>query len=171
MDTLAEERKKIKIDIAKIDLEKEKDKVSETPGIIAFPHHVGGVAVRPEDKGKIKGRALSAMKEQTDQQMNQLYEQARVLAAQANAIKKRVEISERIYLAQMNFDPIIGHIYYVYEKKNGDDVLSMVAPQEWGRSIPFARFIAKVKLLSDHTWEVIDHQEKGKDTDHEFQEK
>lgn len=165
---MADNRQKVKIDIEKIDLEKEKEKVSENPGIIAFPHHVGGVAVRPEDKGKIKGRALSAMKEQTDQQMNQLYEQARVLAAQANAIKRRVEISERIYLAQMNFDPIIGHEYFVYEKKNGDDVLSMVAPKEWGRSIPFTRFIAKVKLLSDHTWEVLDQDDNDQEKHDEF---
>jgi hypothetical protein len=166
---LAENKKNnLKVNIEKIDLEKEKDKVSENPGLIAFPHHVGSVAVRPEDKGKIKGRALSAMKEQTDHQMNQLYDQARLLAAQANAIKKRVEISERIYTAQMSFEPIIGHSYFVYEKKNGGDVLSMVAPDEWGRSMPFEHFIAKVKLLSDHTWEVIDQEENGQPT-HDFQ--
>ncbi len=165
---MASDNKNLKVDIEKIDLEKEKDKVSETPGIIAFPHHVGGVAIRSEDKGKIKGRALSAMKEQTDSQMNQLYDQARILAAQANSIKRRVEISERIYLAQMNFDPIISHVYFVYEKKNGDDVLSMVAPSEWGRSIPFAKFLAKVKLLSDHTWEVLDYDENGQQTSDDF---
>lgn len=165
---MASDNKNLKVDIEKVDLEKEKDKVSETPGIIAFPHHVGGVAIRAEDKGKIKGRALSAMKEQTDSQMNQLYDQARLLAAQANAIKRRVEISERIYLAQMNFDPIISHIYFVYEKKNGDDVLSMVAPTEWGRTIPFAKFLAKVKLLSDHTWEVLDYDENGQQTSDDF---
>ena len=44
-------RKKINID--KIDLEKEKLKTTDSPGLISFPHHIGSVSVKPEDKGKI----------------------------------------------------------------------------------------------------------------------
>jgi hypothetical protein len=31
----------------------------------------------------------------------------------------------------------------------------MVSPQEWGRKKPFERFVAKIRLLADHTWEII----------------
>lgn len=151
--------KRERIDIEKIDLEKEKEKTTENPGIIEFPHTVGSALVRPEDKGKIKGRAVAAMRQQTDTQMKQIYEQVQVLVRQAHEIKSRVEVSERIYSAQMNFEPIIAHTYYLYEKEDGTDVLSMVSPDEWGRSFPFKSFIAKVTLLSDHTWDV--EQAKG----------
>ncbi len=147
-------RSKNKIEVDKIDLEKEKEKTTETPGLIEFPHTVGGALIKPEDKGKIKGRAVSAMRQQTERQMRQLYEQAQTLARQAHAIKNRVEISERIYKAQMNFEPIIGHTYYFYERNDGSDVLSMVSPAEWGKKIPFKSYMARVTLLSDHTWEV-----------------
>jgi hypothetical protein len=30
----------------------------------------------------------------------------------------------------------------------------MIGPKEWGKKMPFNKFIAKVKLLSDHTWDV-----------------
>lgn len=144
------------VDIDKIDLEKEREKISETPGLIAFPHMVGGAVIRPEDTGKLKGRALSAMREQTGRQMDQLYRQARLLAEQAKEIQRRAEMSERIYTSQMNFEPLINHIYYLYEREDGTDLLSMIGPEEWGRSQPFKRFLAKVKLLSDHTWEMLD---------------
>lgn len=146
--------KRKKINIEKFDLEKEKEKTTENPGLIAFPHNIGSAIIKPEDKGKIKGRAVAAMRQQTDRQMKQIYEQVQTLVNQANEIKHRVEVSERIYMAQMNFEPIISHTYYVYEKKDGSDVLSMISPDEWGKSFPFKAFIAKVTLLADHTWEV-----------------
>lgn len=143
-----------KINIDDIDLEKERDKIAENPGLISFPHSIGSALVKPEDNGKIKGRAIAAMHEQCKHQLDQLYEQMKVLADQAHQIKNRVEVSERIYLAQINFEPIIGKTYYLYERKSGEDVLSMIAPLEWGNSLPFKRYIAEVTLLSDHTWEV-----------------
>lgn len=145
---------KRKIDLSQIDLDKEREKVSDQPGLISFPHTVGGAVIKPQDRGKIKGRAVTAMHQQTDRQMQQLYEQAQTLARQAHEIKLRVEVSERIYEAEMNFEPIISHQYYLYQKKDGADVLSLVSPEEWGRSHPFKSFVAKVTLLSDHTWEI-----------------
>ncbi|MCG8311077.1 MAG: DUF2452 domain-containing protein [Cytophagales bacterium] len=144
-----------KIDPDKIDLEQLKEKTAENPGLISFPHSVGSAVVKPEDKGKIKGRAMAAMREQTEHQLHQLYEQMQILVTQANEIKKRVEVSNRIYRAQMNFEPVIGKTYFLYEKEHAQDVLSMISPDEWGKRLPFKSFVASVRLLSDHTWEVI----------------
>lgn len=149
-----------KIDIEKIDLEKHAEKVTATPGTLAFPHHAGSALVKPEDKGRIKGRAVSAMYEQTDRELNQIYEQMQLLARQARDIQTRIEISESIYKAQVSFEPLIGKTYYLYRRADTQEVLSMIAPAEWGRSKPYEIFVAKVKLLSDHTWEVL---EKGED--------
>lgn len=132
----------------------DKDKVAETPGLLPFAHTVGSAVIRPEDTGKIKGRAVAAMRQQTQRQMDQLYRQMQTLAEQAQVLKRRVEVSERIYQAHIPFDPIIGNTYYLYERHDGTDLLSMIAPGEWGRSKTFKQFIAKVTLLADHTWEV-----------------
>ena len=152
-------RKKINID--EIDLEKEKLKTTDSPGIISFPHHIGSISVKPEDKGKIRGRAMLAMKDQTERQMTQLYQQMQTLVEQANQLKKRVEVSERIYQSHMNFEPVIGHIYFLYEKKKGESVLSMISPEEWGDSNPYEKCIATIKLLGDHTWEIINDHSAG----------
>lgn len=148
-----------KINVDQIDLEKEKDKMAENPGLLPYAHTSGSALIKPEDKGKIKGRAMSAMYEQTNVQLKQLYEQMETLAKQANKLKDRVEVSERIYKAKMSFEPLIGKVYYLYENKHGEDVLSLVSPEEFGRSLPFSRFLAEVKMLSDHTWDVLRMEE------------
>jgi hypothetical protein len=145
-----------KIDPNKIDLEDLKEKTAENPGLISFPHTHSGALVKPEDKGRIKGRAMAAMEEQTEQQLNLLYEQMQIIARQANEIKNRVKVSERIYLAQMGFDPIIGQNYYLYQKHDDTDTLSLISPEEWGKRLPFKSYLATVKLLADHTWDVLD---------------
>ncbi|CAM4257771.1 DUF2452 domain-containing protein [Cytophagaceae bacterium 50C-KIRBA] len=135
------------------------EKVAQNPGLLPYAHTAGSAVIKPEDMGKAKGRSVKAMRQQTDRQMNLLYEQMEVLAKQAKLLAERKEISERIYDAAMGFEPIISETYYLYEKENGTDLLSLVAPHEWGRSFKYSRFLAKVTLLADHTWDVIYNQE------------
>jgi hypothetical protein len=149
-------KKSNEIDVSQIDLEKMREKTAENPGLLPYAHTSGSAVIRPEDKGKLKGRAVSAMQSQAEMQMKQLYEQMELLAAQANSLKKRVNISERIYTAEIPFEPLIGHTYYLYRRNNGQDVLSMIAPNEWGRSKSFPQYVATIKLLADHTWEILD---------------
>jgi len=130
------------------------DLYAENPGLMPYAHTVGAPAFRPINIDKTKHYALSAMEEQTNAQLSQLYEQAELLAKQAKKIKERAEISLKIYASKMSFKPVIGKTYYLYQRKNEEYVLSMVAPTEWGRSIPFERFVSACKLLSDHTWDI-----------------
>jgi Protein of unknown function (DUF2452) len=153
---MTEENQPKPIDLNRLDLEKMKEKITENPGMLPYAHTVGGVVIKPEDEGKIKGRAVEAMRQQTEMDMQQIYEQMQLLAQQAKTIRQRVSISERIYLADMRFEPIIGYTYYLYQYDEEKDVLSLIAPHEWGRSKSFRRYIAKVRLLADHTWEVLD---------------
>lgn len=144
-----------KIDIDRIDLDRMKEKTTETPGILPYAHHSGSAIIKPEDKGKITGRAVAAMHSQTDMQMAQIYEQMRLLAEQAKKIQSRVEVSQRIYQASIAFEPLINHVYFLYQKTDGSDFMSMIAPEEWGRKKDWAIFVAEVKLLADHTWEIL----------------
>jgi len=132
------------------------DKITENPHSLEYPHHAGSALVKPEDKGKIKGRALSAMEHQTDMQLGQIYEQMQLLAEQAKRLNDRKSISEFIYMAEMRFEPLINHVYHLYTKENGDYLLSLIAPNQWGRSKNNFTFIATVRLLADHTWDILE---------------
>jgi len=79
------------------------DKIASNPHLLPYAHTVGGAVIKPEDTGKLKGRALSAMNQQTDMQLSQIYEQMQFLAAQAqkNSSQKNhfgLHLSNRIAL-------------------------------------------------------------------------
>ena len=136
----------------------DKTKVAENPGLLPYAHTAGGAVIRPTDKGRIKGNAMMAMYEQTDRQMHQLKEQMETLVKQAKSLQKRKEISEIIYRAALAFRPVVGHIYHLYEKKDGSHTISLIAPNEWGRKTPYV-FLATCQLLYDHTWEILTQAE------------
>lgn len=133
----------------------DKDKITENPHNLPYAHTLGSPVIKPVDEGKVKGKAMAAMYEQTQNQMDQLREQMQLIADQAQKLHDRVKISEKIYEAKMGFDPLVGHIYFLYVRKNDDYLLSMVSPEEWGKSLPFKSFEGRVKLLADHTWELL----------------
>lgn len=132
------------------------DKITETPSTLEYGHNVGSAIVKPEDEGKVKGRALSAMEHQTDMQLDQIYQQMQLLADQAKKLNDRKKISEFIYNAEMRFEPLINHIYHLYQKEEGTFLLSLIAPNQWGRSGQKFEFVATIRLLADHTWDIIE---------------
>lgn len=132
------------------------DKVAETPGLLPYAHTAGAAVIRPEDKGRIRGNAMTAMYDQTDRQMEQLRQQMETLVDQAKSLQKRMNISEVIYQADIPFQPVIHHVYHLYQRKSDSQhLLSMIAPGEWGRRAPYEH-LATVRLLGDHTWEVLE---------------
>lgn len=131
------------------------DKITENPHSLEYAHHAGSALIKPEDQGKLKGRALEAMDHQTDMQLNQIYEQMQLLAEQAKKLNARKQVSEFIYQAEMRFEPFIYHTYHLYQRDNKSFVLSLVGPDQWGRTKQSFEFIATVKLLADHTWDIL----------------
>ncbi len=116
--------------------------------------HVASPIIRPVDKGKIRSIALETVAQQADQQISMLRKQAELLMQQAKEIENRVKVSEEIYAADMNFEPVIGQLYHLYERDNGTRLLSMLSPEDWGKSLKFT-FIATVRLLGDRSWDVL----------------
>jgi predicted transcriptional regulator len=120
--------------------------------VLPYSASVSGALIKPTEEGMIKHKALTAMEEQTNMQLEQIRKQIELLALQAQEIQKRKDLSLMIYNAKLSFKPNIGQTYYLYEKKDGEHLLSLVAPKEWGGAGPFKKFVAAVKLLADHTW-------------------
>ena len=95
----------------------DKDKITETPSTLEYGHNVGSAVVKPEDMGKLKSRSITSMEHQTDLQLGQIYEQMQLLAKQAKNLEDRKTISEKIYTAEMRFEPLINHTYFLYQKE------------------------------------------------------
>jgi len=120
--------------------------------VLPYSAAVSGAVIRPSEEGLIRHYALTAMEEQTNLQLNQIRQQIELLAIQAREIQQRKELSMLIYDAKIGFSPVIGKLYYLYEANDNTHLLSMVSPGEWGRRLPFKKFVAAVRLLADHTW-------------------
>lgn len=119
--------------------------------VLPYASSASGAVIKPTEEGMIKHKALSAMEEQTNMQMEQIRRQIELLALQANEIQKRRELSMKIYSAKMSFVPVIGSVYFLYETNDNTHVMSLVGPKQWGNG-PYKNFVAQVKLLADHTW-------------------
>lgn len=116
---------------------------------------VSSPKIEPVDKRMLVANAHESMQHQAQQQINMLRKQAELLLKQAREIEERLAISHSIYKADLNFEPVIGGIYHLYQKADGSQVLTLVAPYEWGKTMPYQEFLHTVRLLADRTWEVL----------------
>jgi hypothetical protein len=124
------------------------DKFSPIPLTVSSPK------INPIDKRLVKATAFETMQYQANQQISIIKQQAELLMEQARKIEERMEISRKIYEADLNFEPVIGTTYHVYEK-NGRTVLSLVAPYEWGKKMPFDHHVCSATLLGDKSWDLV----------------
>jgi hypothetical protein len=143
------------IDVDKIDLDLMKLKTTDMPSLLEYAHTVGGFSITPTNQGVIKGHAREAMAEQTQEQLNLIYEQMKMLARQVQDIRKRVLVSDLIYQAEIAFSPVVGKIYYLYESNSAKRFLSLLSPADWKEKMGDKKFIAEVRLNADHTWKII----------------
>jgi len=120
-----------------------------------IPLTVSSPAIRPEDKRLITANALETAHYQAEQQIDILRKQAELLMEQAKAIQMRVEVSRKIYEADLNFQPVIHETYYVYRRNNDTLFISMISNGEFTRRVDL-QYLHTVRLLPDKTWEVLD---------------
>lgn len=160
-DLMNDKNKKSHIKVDQIDLERMKDMTSDTKSSNEFAVERGSVFFAPTQEGAIKSRAFKVMDEQINMQMSNIMEQIEVLAKQAEGLKLRRVISEIIYSAKMSFEPLVGDCYYLYNSAKGPS-LSLLSPTDFGEekmADKKLKFHAKVKLLADCTWEVLEKSE------------
>ncbi len=118
-----------------------------------IPLSVSSPVIKAEDKNKIRANAVEAMHHYAQQEMSMLKKQADLIMQQVRDIEERLKISEQIYASDLRFTPVVNQVYHLYEKEN-HFTLSLIGPNEWGKSSKM-KFVASVKLLGDHSWDVI----------------
>jgi hypothetical protein len=53
-----------------------------------------------------------------------------------------------LYKAEIRFQPVIGHVYYLYMEKDEKYTVSLIAPWEWGKE----NFIGSFKFEHNGKW-------------------
>jgi hypothetical protein len=61
------------------------------------------------------------------------------------------ELNRLVYNSQINFEPILGQTYYLYEKSSTHRFLSLISPHHtfW------SGFLCAVRLTTSYTWERV----------------
>lgn len=72
------------------------------------------------------------------------------LKAEYDKMIQEFEYNKQIFNAKFTFEPIIGKIYHLYKRENGDAFLSIIAPDECN----FNNF-GSFYLTVDQIWEKI----------------
>ena len=78
--------------------------------------------------------------------LNELKEEYKKLVEEYNWTKL-------VYEAEYSFQPIVGHIYHLYEKKDKNLWLSLISPQEWGSVKQEKAYVASFKLDTMGKWQ------------------
>jgi hypothetical protein len=116
------------------------DKIELKPNLLAYPHHVGAPKIEPID--------LSVFNRV------QAYKVSKSLQKRADEISKLMkELQEdytlnlQLYSATRAFEPVLGECYHLYEKADGTQFLSLIAPTEWNQ-----KYLYSGTMNSDGTW-------------------
>ena len=104
---------------------------------------VGAPVITTVDTIAWKNRSINKLNHKVQtryQEIKEQYEQ----------MMQEIEYNNLIYSAKFSFEPIIGEVYYLYQRDNGENFLSIIAPNQ-------CRFnsLGSFLLNADQIWEKV----------------
>jgi hypothetical protein len=112
---------------------------------LSYGSNVGAPVIRPDD---IAGWKIVNV-EKANNYFESKFEE---LKKQYEKLIEEYKYTELVYTAKYNFEPIVGHSYYLYIDGNGESFLSIISPTEWNTK---PEYIGEFRLDSSHKWEKI----------------
>ena len=137
------------MDISKEDMDKRH--------AIAYPMEVSAPKFELIDVAKEKDYMINVARLSAQQEYDRIMEVVKVLQKQAEAIKRRLDVTDMVHAAQFNFKVIPGKTYYlIYDTRKNIMILSPTGPDDWftGRPVNYD-YRAKVVCLGDYSWQEI----------------
>ncbi|MGJ8633027.1 MAG: DUF2452 domain-containing protein [Luteolibacter sp.] len=115
------------------------------PSAAFMPYPVSTLSPKiiPNDLTSFKSRGVSEVERELQQKLTEIRES--YLAA-----IDHFNWNKLIYEADINFEPIIGQTYHLYEVR-GRKLLSMIGPDQWHH-----KHLATVRLNIDRQWKMED---------------
>lgn len=111
--------------------------------ILNYSTNVGAPVIQTEDVAAWKQRGITAVNKQFESKFKEL-------KAQYESLIKEFEWNEMIYQSKITFEPVIGEVYHLYRNHNGENFLSLIAPNEWNNE-----HLGTFQLNSDKKWILV----------------
>jgi len=119
-----------------------------------YPTEAGGVKFDLVPVTKQKDIMINHARIYAQQEYDRIMELVAVLENQAQAIKRRLEITDSVHAAVYQFQPVMGNVYWLaWDKRKEHILLTQHGPNDWSSSAPDDyEYKAQVKYMGDHTW-------------------
>ncbi|MEC9076648.1 MAG: DUF2452 domain-containing protein [Pseudomonadota bacterium] len=122
---------------------KKPDLVADNKSTMPYGDSVGAPAITEVDTTGYRQMKSKEASAKLRGRYEELQEEFRQLVATS-------EDTQRMYDATVSFVPIIGHIYHLYRRENGEEWVSMIAPEEFGTY--YHEYIGSYRLATDSVW-------------------
>ena len=125
-----------------------------------YPTEAGGVKFELVPVTRQKDLMINHARMFAQQEYDRIVELVNVLEKQAQAIKRRLEITDAVHAAVYQFQPVMGNVYWlVWDIRKQHILLTHNGPNDWSSSAPEDyEYQAQVKYMGDHTWMEIDQE-------------
>jgi hypothetical protein len=119
---------------------KKPDNVSDNPGLLPYASNVGATVIYSENIDLWKQKGVLKVNRQLKTKFLELKEEYQKLV-------EEYKWNDLVYNAKFSFEPVIGQIYHLYPRNNGEIFLSLIAPNEWGKES-----LGSFRLNSEQKW-------------------
>jgi len=110
-----------------------------TGAFLSYPVSTLSPPIIKNDLTSFKSQGISRIERDTQQKLTELKEEY-------DRIVEEYNWNKLVYEAEINFEPIVGEIYHLYEIR-GKNILSMIKPDEWGY-----KHIGSFRLDTQNHW-------------------
>lgn len=104
---------------------------------------VGAPVITPTDNIAWKNRSITKVNHKVETRYLEL-------KAEYEKMIEEFENNKLIFNAKFTFEPIIGEVYHLYQRENGESFLSIIAPEECSFNA-----LGSFYLNADQTWDKI----------------
>lgn len=108
--------------------------------LLPYPGHIGSPVIRVEDTNNYKQNQVAKFNHFVEKRFSELKKEI-------DELYELYELNEFMFSIHLRFEPIVGKTYHVYQSKNSENFLSMIAPHECN-----FLYICSVKLNTDGQW-------------------
>ena len=126
--------------------------------VTPYPTEVGAPAFDLIPIEKQKDIMVNVSRMHAKQEYDRIMELVAVLQKQAEAIKRRLEITDWVHAVRYSFQIYHGQCYWLaHDLRHGGTILVQTGPTDWTTGSPQDwEYICRVKWLGDYTWVEVD---------------
>ncbi|MDO3694181.1 DUF2452 domain-containing protein [Wenyingzhuangia sp. chi5] len=106
-----------------------------------YATNIGAPVIKANDSAAWKNKSIRKVNQKIQAKYIEIKEEY-------DKMMKEYEYNHMIFNAKFNFEPIVGEIYHLYERDNGETFLSIIAPNQCSFSA-----LGSFYLNSDLVWQ------------------